>query len=396
MRDYHDPRSRIRNEPGRRPSPPPRQWGANHDDNKVVHRHEIGADMGNVYILEDDDPRDVSQAPPRDQDLRKRDQTTSELNSGNRSSNRVPLQDYADINTSNVRRSSFDSSNQPDNHNDAIKEHSVPQTEVDSDNEYDAPQFEEPEDYIIANIPPGAEAYHEHSMKLKRGNNVSASMIASRKLSDAGKEQEMDNEKIGPVESRDAVSMSPESLRDKPEDIEDLTKSPSLPLKKRKYVVSPGRVDDTDMASEQEAETFVKAKDSSDASQKRLSGVEQHSTILENKTETEDKADDAFPMESGKHDVDEMDKQTDHKSDTGQKENEIANKVPIIKVEDNQDEPMDDDAGTAKCVKSDKVAQISETKKAENKERLRPLLSASNTEPINKKKRKRDNKSKER
>lgn len=389
MRDYHDPRSRILNEPSRRPSPPHRQRNAGWDRDSTRERRDMGTDFGNVYILDDDQEARIPQRP-HEPDLRERDQTIHDLNNGTRPSNRVPLRSYADDNPSHERRPSFDSSNPPDNHDDAINEHSVPQTKVDSENEYEGPHFEEPEDYIIANIPPGAEAYHEHSMKLKGRNKVSASMIATRKLSDAGKEQESGNEK---AENLDADLMSPDSTRDKPDDIEDLTKSPSLPLKKRKYVISPGRVEDPDAANDPEAEMEVTEKDSPDTSQKRIPEVDHHSVIDDEKIKNESVVDDSALLKSEKADGSDPVKYNGDKSEVDQKDSETANGMGM-KKEKSCKKSKDKTAETSELIKSEKAPRPSEIKKkSDNKERIRPLLSSANAEPI-KKKRKRNDKGK--
>ena len=97
---------------------------------------------------------------------------------------------------------------------------------------------EEPEDYIIAQMPPGAEAYHNHSMGLKRNSDSEKAYLDHiKKIKQSIYSNELKKSRRKSSQS-DSPSMTDESASEKP--TSDLSKkeeirSPSLPPKKRKY-----------------------------------------------------------------------------------------------------------------------------------------------------------------
>lgn len=186
-----------------------------------------------------------------------------EFNNGTVPQDRVPLRDYAD--------GGKPGDNPPRKKGQPL----LPLPKRESDHEDEGPHLEEPEDYIIAGIPPGAQAYHEHSMKLKRGNTVSGKVRAGRRLSDAGPSASQD-EDSDRADKRGGTS--PESRRDKQDDAEDLSKSPSLPLKKRKYVVSA----EGDVTSEVEIDVPEKASDpGTKQDEKQAHDIQSQSSVVE-------------------------------------------------------------------------------------------------------------------
>lgn len=125
-----------------------------------------------------------------------------------------------------------------------------------SESESFSPVLEEPEDYIIAAIPQSVanaknfdeQAYRDHSRKLKRDQTEAEKayqdhrrnlLLAAYKKqysaealkTKSDSESAEDNELL----AKDVLT-SPEMMKDKSE--EEINKSPSLPLKKRKYVNS--------------------------------------------------------------------------------------------------------------------------------------------------------------
>ncbi|XP_076819795.1 uncharacterized protein LOC143464631 isoform X2 [Clavelina lepadiformis] len=101
---------------------------------------------------------------------------------------------------------------------------------------------EEPEDFIIANIPPGAEAYHKHSMGLKRNTeSEKAYMDHMKKIKQSIYTKELKDARIASESSTEGADESASEKSSAEADCaskksEEVLKSPPLPLKKRRYV----------------------------------------------------------------------------------------------------------------------------------------------------------------
>ena len=102
---------------------------------------------------------------------------------------------------------------------------------------------EEPEDFIIAQMSPGAEAYHKHSLGLRRSSDskkayldhmqkIKQSMYSKEK--DSRRQPSLSDASFTATESESEKTSSQTDAQSEKEGI----KSPSLPLKKRRYISS--------------------------------------------------------------------------------------------------------------------------------------------------------------
>nr|CAB3264699.1 pre-mRNA cleavage complex 2 protein Pcf11 [Phallusia mammillata] len=108
------------------------------------------------------------------------------------------------------------------------------------------PPCEEPEDYIIANMPPGAEAYHKHSMGLKKKSESEKAYLDHMKklkksmymkeLNAKKREQSLTSEGSATEESTSEIAQGSDTDQGTSKKSEEALKSPPLPLKKRRYV----------------------------------------------------------------------------------------------------------------------------------------------------------------
>ncbi|XP_039265316.2 uncharacterized protein LOC120340977 isoform X1 [Styela clava] len=213
-----------------------------------------------------------------------------------------------------------------------------------SDGEEDIPRLEEPEDYIIANIPPEAEVYHKHSMSLKKTRTASDSaqqdlqkQSSSESLSDVKEEIT----EVVPKSDENAGNNSPMHLSSP--DInkkidEEVNRSPSLPLKKRKYLISSSSdlKDDAGTTTEPESDTAdLQLKDAATVEiEKKDIQSPKHDGESEEKPEVDDDQPSEKPSDNlinQEQELDSKDKESDNLS------KELASIDKEIAAEDKTD-----------------------------------------------------------
>nr|XP_018670290.1 pre-mRNA cleavage complex 2 protein Pcf11 isoform X3 [Ciona intestinalis] len=156
---------------------------------------------------------------------------------------------------------------------------------------------EEPEDYIIANIPASAGSYQEDVDQQRRNSDSEQAYMEHRKKlkqsmhgKDIDKEEEEKMEESGSIEKTTSGTDTDADLSSERKKSEELIRSPSLPLKKRRYVSSESPEKKTDDQKDEEAtvekiEAPEAIKDHADSKQEKDKAKDVEQDIVEVKKE---------------------------------------------------------------------------------------------------------------